>query len=136
MKKLTREWVRKAEADYRLAAKLARGRESFHDQICFHSQQAAEKYLKALLQELGYSIPRTHILRDVLALLVPYQRELRSLQRGLKFLTRFTVGTRYPGESASKRQADAAVRWAGRVRAAARKLLRIPAAPPRRKKSP
>ena len=47
MKKLTREWVRKAEADYRLAAKLAADKESFYDQLCFHCQQAAEKYLKA-----------------------------------------------------------------------------------------
>src|SRR5713101_6788542 len=109
MRKLTREWVRKAEADYRLAAKLARGNESFHDQLCFHCQQASEKYLKALLQELGQAIPRTHILRDLLDLLVPHYAELSSLRRGVKFLTRFAVGTRYPGENASKRQARAAL---------------------------
>ena len=53
MKKLTAEWVRKAEADYRLAVKLGRGSEPFHDQRCFHCQQATEKYLKALMEELG-----------------------------------------------------------------------------------
>ena len=116
MKRMTREWVRKAEADYRLAAKLAKESESFHDQLCFHCQQSAEKYSKALLQELGLGIPRTHILRDILDLLIPHHDELRSLRRGVKFLTRFAVGTRYPGERASKRQAAAALRWAGRVR--------------------
>src|SRR5262245_31101140 len=123
MKKLTREWVRKAEADYRLAVKLARGSEPFHDQLCFHCQQSAEKYLKALLQESGRAIPRIHLLRDLASLLGPPQGELRSVLRGLKFLTRFAVGTRYPGENASKRQAEAALRWGGRVREAARALL-------------
>jgi len=123
MKRLTREWVRKAEADYQLAAQLAGGSEPFHDQLCFHCQQSAEKYLKALLQELGFPIPRTHILRDLVNLLLPRHDELRSLQRGVKFLTRFAVETRYPGESASKRQTIAALRWAGRVRSAARTLL-------------
>jgi HEPN domain-containing protein len=28
--------------------------------VCFHCQHAAEKYLKALLQEGGLVVPRTH----------------------------------------------------------------------------
>jgi HEPN domain-containing protein len=134
MKKITREWVRKADADYRLAAKLAKGSEPFHDQLCFHCQQSAEKYLKALLEELAQAIPRTHILSDLLTLLIPHHPGLRSLQRGLKLLTRFAVGSRYPGESASKRQAVAALRWAGQVRGAASTLLGIRVGSPRRKK--
>jgi HEPN domain-containing protein len=130
MKKLTAERVRKAEADYRLAAKLGRGRDVFHDQLCFHCQQSAEKYLKALLEELGESIPRTHILQDLLGRLLPHHASLRPLGRGLRFLTRFAVGTRYPGAAATKRQAMAALRWAGRVRIACRGLLGL--APPRR----
>ena len=39
MKKLTREWVRKAEADYRLAVTVHRSAEPFHDAVCFHCQQ-------------------------------------------------------------------------------------------------
>ena len=53
MKRLTREWVRKAEADYRAAELLDRGSDPLHDQACFHCQQCAEKYLKALLEEAG-----------------------------------------------------------------------------------
>jgi HEPN domain-containing protein len=117
--------VRKADADYRLAAKLSRGREPFHDQLCFHCQQAAEKYLKAVMEELAQPVPRTHLLQDVLNLLLAAYPSLRSLQRGMKFLTRFAVGTRYPGETASKRQARAAFRWAGRVRQAIYRILGI-----------
>jgi len=47
MKKATREWVRKAEADFRGALRLASAPEPFHDLIAFHCQQSSEKYLKA-----------------------------------------------------------------------------------------
>jgi HEPN domain-containing protein len=115
--------VRKAEADYWLAVKIGQGSEPFHDQLCFHCQQSTEKYLKALLEELGQPVPRTHILRDLQGLLLPHHPSLRSLQRGLKFLTRFAVGIRYPGDAATKRQAQAALRWAERVRTACRTLI-------------
>jgi hypothetical protein len=94
----------------------------------FFSQQSAEKYLKALLEELGRHIPRTHILGDLLALLLPHYSSLGSFKRGLKFLTRFAVDIRYPGGWASKRQAVAAKRWAGKVRDACRSILGLPPA--------
>jgi len=120
--------VRKAEADYRAAGKLHRGSDPLHDQSCFFCQQCAEKYLKALLEEVGLPIPRTHILKDLLALLQPHHPSLSPLRRGLVFLTRFAVGTRYPGDSARKREAASALRWAGRVRTAVRAIfgLRLP----------
>src|SRR2546428_668814 len=114
MKKLTREWIRKAEADYRAAVRLGRGSEPLHDQVCFSCQQAAEKFLKALLVELALPVPRTHVLDDLLTLLLPHHPSLRSFRR-VNFLTRFAVATRYPGDHASKRQALAAFRWAGKV---------------------
>jgi HEPN domain-containing protein len=124
--------VKKAESDYRAAGQLEREKNGhFHDEVCFHCQQAAEKYLKALLEELGHAIPRTHVLRDLLTLLLPYHASLRSLRRGLIFLTRFAVDTRYPGDKASKRDARAAFRWAGKVRDAVRPLLGI--RPPRKR---
>jgi HEPN domain-containing protein len=106
-----------------LAAGIARRQEKFHDELCFHCQQSAEKYLKALLEELGATIPKTHNLLVLLQLLVGGHAVLRSFRRGLDFLTRFAVATRYPGDWASKRQAAAAMRWATRVRAACRPIL-------------
>lgn len=115
--------MRKAESDYRLAIRINRGNESFHDELCFHCQQSAEKYLKALLEELGLIIPKTHNLDDLHGLLSPHHPALRSLRRGLIFLTDFAVETRYPGDNATKRQATAALRWAGKVRTICRGLL-------------
>lgn len=128
--------MQKAENDYRLAAKLIRGSETFYDHICFHCQQAAEKHLKALLQEAGSPVPRTHDLEYLLTLLLPRHSALRSLRRGLKFLTRFAIDVRYPDEKGTKRKAHATYRWADKVRDAVRPLLGIRLPRKRRKKSP
>ncbi len=128
MKKLTREWTRKAERDWE-ETEVVPDRVR-HDAICYHAQQSAEKYLKALLQESGDPIPRTHNLEDLLGLLAGSHPTLVRLRRGLRFLTRFAVEIRYPGLSATRRQAEAARRWAGRIRHACRDLLGIkPKAP-------
>jgi HEPN domain-containing protein len=131
MKKATREWARKAESDYRLARTIDGGNEPFNDQLCFHCQQTAEKYLKALLEELGQPVPKTHDLDDLQVLLQPSHPSLRRLRRGLLLLTDFAVDTRYPGNRTSKRQAKAALRWAERIRNEARSLLGV--RPPRKR---
>jgi HEPN domain-containing protein len=105
-----------------------------HDVVCFLFQQCSEKYLKALLQEAGLAVPRTHVLTSLLILLRPHHPSLSLLRRGLVFLTRFAVDVRYPGFRARKRQAAAALRWADQVRTAARTILKLPRHPPRRKK--
>jgi HEPN domain-containing protein len=131
---LTREWVRKAEADYRVAQLLRRGKEAVHDAVCFHCQQCVEKYLKALLQELGLPITRTHDLEALRVQLHPHHPSLAPFRRGLGFLSDYAVDARYPGKTASKRQAASAWRWAGKVRTAARSLLGMRERRPRRKK--
>jgi HEPN domain len=78
--------VQKAESDFQLVAGIARRGEKFQDELCFHCQQAAEKYLKALLEELGQPIPKTHNLVTVLQLLVGFHKQLRSFRRGVDFL--------------------------------------------------
>ena len=72
MKRETARWVRKAEADLRGAEQLAKAKPPLHDLLYFHCQQAAEKYLKALLQELSLVIPRLHDLEDLLHLALPH----------------------------------------------------------------
>jgi HEPN domain-containing protein len=125
MKKTTAEWVRKAEDDHLIAKQSSQSKKPLHDGVCFHCQQCAEKYLKALLEELGISIQKTHDCEHLLSVLLPHHSSLKSLRRGLAFLTNFAVAVRYPGERASKRQAQAALRWAERVRMAARSILGI-----------
>ena len=133
MKRLTGQWVRKAEGGWIMARDAARSRQPVKDAICFHCQQAAEKYLKALLQELGLPIGRTHDLEALHINLLPHYAALRGLRRGLSFLTDYAVEPRYPGKNATKRQMTSALRWAGRIRETCRDLLGIR---PRRKRRP
>ena len=104
-----------------------------HEYVCFYSQRAAENYLKAVLQERGLTVPRTRDLLALLAALSPHPESLLLLRRGLEFLTQFAEGPGYPGFSARKRQAAAALRWAHPVRDACLSLLGVK--PPRQREN-
>lgn len=123
MKRHTALWVRKAEEDMAGAREMAESDPPLRDLICFHCQQAAEKYLKALLQELGAVVPRTHDLEDLLDMLLPHVPPLAGLRRGLRSLTHFAVEYRYPGPRAKTRQMKSALRTATRVREELRSRL-------------
>lgn len=126
MKRHTAQWVLKAEDDIESARILAALAKPKRDAACFHCQQAAEKYLKALLQELGLVVPRTHELNKLLNLLLPHDGTLASLRRGLRSLTRYAVDFRYPGVRATTRRMRAALRQAERVRTELRVRLGLP----------
>ena len=61
---LARGWVRKGDSDLADASRTVAS-EGPYDTACFHAQQAAEKYLKALLAWHGEAIPRTHDLEEI-----------------------------------------------------------------------
>ena len=123
MKRKTATWVRKAEEDWQAASELAARSPPLRDAACFHCQQAAEKYLKALLQEKGVAVPRTHNLKDLIELLLPHDATLAPLRRSLISLTRYAVEYRYPGVRATTRRMDVALRRAERVRRELRERL-------------
>lgn len=116
-----------------MARTLSRAKDKPFDGVCFHCQQSSEKFLKALLEEAGTPVPRTHNLLDLQHILLPKFPGLKPLERGLVFLKQFAVEFRYPGKNAIKRQAAAALRWAARVRQECRSLLGIQATKRRQK---
>jgi HEPN domain-containing protein len=126
MKPLTAEWVVKAEADYDGAVALRRMRKRpLHDLVCFHCQQCAEKYLKALLQEAGVSFPKTHVLIDLLNLLTPMDPGLARFRSHLLVLEDYAVKFRYPGLYASAVQSRGALTALRATRRGLRKKLGI-----------
>lgn len=126
MKRETGKWVRKAEDDWQGAQALAARKPALRDQACFHCQQAAEKYLKALLQESGAAIPKIHDLEDVLDLLLPHDSTLAPLRRILQSLSVYAVDYRYPDIRANTRQMKAALRHTERIRGEVRRRLGLP----------
>jgi HEPN domain-containing protein len=136
MKKLTAEWVRKAEADIEIAKIAIHDKPALNDPVCFHCQQAIEKYLKGFLQELGQAFPYTHDLDTLLDLLLPYDATLKKLRRGLSLVTQYAVDYRYPGVTATSRQAKSALRLAERARLEIRARLKIHPRRSRKRKPP
>jgi HEPN domain-containing protein len=125
MERETAKWVHKAEQDWVVAHKLAGEKPPPRDIVCFHCQQAAEKYLKALLQENGLVVPKIHNLADILNLLLPGDATLAPLRRKSRSLTQYAVDYRYPGMMANKRQMEAALRHVDQVRLECRDRLNL-----------
>ena len=130
-----REWRRKAEAD-RAAAKWAlrhaRRRKDQAEIACFHAEQCAEKYLKALLAQEGEAVPRTHDLWELAQKLAKFGFPSAGLKTPLRRLNLYAVEIRYPGASASISEAAGAIGSMERVVLATQRVLRK-SADPRRK---
>lgn len=117
MKELTAEWVSKADNNFEVA-RLARYRAEapISDAICFHSQQCAEKYLEAFLQEHRIRFPYTHPLIPLLEMCLLLDQGFESLRVDLDRLDGYAIAARYPGVSVTLEMADEALEAAGQVR--------------------
>lgn len=91
-----REWKAKADGDLRSARTLLDLDPPETDAVAFHCQQAAEKYLKALLVAVGIDPPRSHDLGVLLELSSERYPGVQDLQEACEYLTPFAVQTRYP----------------------------------------
>ncbi|MCG3181544.1 MAG: hypothetical protein BIFFINMI_03940 [Phycisphaerae bacterium] len=124
MKRIVSEWVAKAEGDFATMRREIRARKDPNpDSACFHAQQCAEKYLKALLLRAGIPFSRTHDLVNLLEPLLPDTPALTGSRVDLAYLSQFAVAFRYPGESATREAALDAGRRCQRFRQAIREEL-------------
>lgn len=121
----TREWIRKAESDYKTAAHLLKSGPDLSEGTAFHSQQAAEKYLKAFLVWQQIEFPKTHDIEALLKLAGKTDDKIPEILREAAILTPYGVEYRYPGEYPEVRRSDAerALRLADHVRAEVRRRL-------------
>lgn len=121
---VVREWLAKAENDLLTATHtLKLGRRCPTDTVCFHAQQCAEKYLKALMVHRAIDFPKTHDLEALAARLRNGPKPSLSPDE-LARLKRYATVTRYPGaEAISLSEARRAVAAARRIRKAIRALL-------------
>ena len=109
MNPATAEWVLKAEGDFATAGRELRARKlPNYDAVCFHSQQCAEKYLKAVLQENDLPIPKIHFLLELLAIILKFDTSYEFLKADLEVLENYSVRYRYPGISSDRQEARGA----------------------------
>lgn len=125
MTEIVKEWVAKAEADFRTASRLIREKEDVpnYDLVCFLSQQCIEKYLKAYLQVCNVAFERTHDLSVLLDLTLAYSPFWESWRPSFRAVKDYAVEFRYPGEWAQREDARRALEIAGGFRADARTVL-------------
>ncbi len=107
------EWIKKAFNDLR-ASRLLLG-EGLFDESAFHSQQAAEKALKALLLSYGIEPPKTHSIERLLSILEEKADVSWAYDEHLPALTYYAVEIRYPAPPVSREEAGEALRVAERA---------------------
>jgi len=102
-----RDWLIKADRDLTLIQDMLPNAASYPDLICYHCQQAAEKYLKALLVYHGQSVKKTHDLEELLDLLFPFEKSIdATVYNKALSIKNYTVHIRYPYPSANPSEAD------------------------------
>ncbi len=110
------EWISKAEADRRAAKRSLEEAKSDPGQIdiaCFHAQQCAEKYIKAVLVIKGIVFSKIHDLFDLAKSLGDLETRLNP--RDMDNLNKYSVDLRYPGAFAAYSEAEEAVNAMERI---------------------
>ena len=117
-REIVRQWLAKAEQDITSAEALLSQDPPLLYPSCFHAQQAAEKYLKALLTWHQIEFPKTHAIEQLLDLVKAAERETASSLRDAVALTPYGVDIRYPGDQPepNREEAREAVELARKVR--------------------
>ncbi|MCL4456383.1 MAG: HEPN domain-containing protein [Nitrospirae bacterium] len=96
MKDAVKQWMRQANDELKTAQYLFDG--DFHKGSCFHSQQAIEKVLKALLLSRGWELEKTHSIDRLIALLGGYKIKIDIPDEDMVFIDSIYRG-RYPAEA-------------------------------------
>ena len=112
-----RGWLSKASKDLAAAQYELRADPPFSEDIVFHSQQAAEKSLKAFLSWHRIPFRKTHNLVELGEACCQIDRRLEPLLRRAAPLTEYAWKFRYPGdpEDATAEEAGTALATAHEV---------------------
>jgi len=116
--RIVKEWLVEADEDFNFASINLEERDRFFARICFHFQQAAEKYLKAYIVAYDLSFKKIHDLTKLLKICQQKDNAFKILSQDTQFLTDFYVDTRYPAVwpvGRTKKEAERAKEAALRV---------------------
>jgi HEPN domain-containing protein len=93
---IIREWLAKADENFEFALVNLEEGKAFFALICFHFQQAAEKYLKAYIVAHDLEFRKIHDLPALLKTCTRKNSSLEQLNSDCEFLNAFYIETRYP----------------------------------------
>jgi len=98
---LAKDWLRYAKSDLTTAKQMFQNVNPRETEIsCFHTQQCAEKSLKAFLISKEIDPPRTHDLVELNNLCAAHEAGFTAIQQYCVSLNPYGVHVRYPNELA------------------------------------
>jgi HEPN domain-containing protein len=92
---IVQEWIEKAEEDFGFASLILEQTDYFA-QVCFHFQQAAEKYLKAFIIANNLQFRAIHNLLELLNICRAQEPGIAGLEEACRYLNPIYIDTRYP----------------------------------------
>ncbi|MFQ5901719.1 MAG: HEPN domain-containing protein [Thermodesulfobacteriota bacterium] len=95
---VSKQWIAKAKNDLLNADNNLKAEEIPFDTVCFHCQQAAEKFLKAYLVANGNPYPISHDLILILEKILLLNSSAEALRDDLALLMPYAVEIRYPDD--------------------------------------
>lgn len=128
---LVTEWLAKADEDLEFGRVNLEERKNFFAQICFHFQQAAEKYLKAFIVAKEIEFKKIHDLGLLLKMAARVDTSLEELKEDCEYLGAFYIEARYPVHwptNFTRDEADKAYKAALRIQKVIKERL-IPSTP-------
>jgi HEPN domain-containing protein len=93
---IVQEWLKMAEDDFCFAETNLKAGSEFYAQICFHFQQAAEKYLKAYIIGKCLAFEKVHDLVHLLKTCSAHEPAFATLKEDCILLNTAYIETRYP----------------------------------------
>jgi HEPN domain-containing protein len=116
---IIREWLAKADEDFEFARYNFEEGRPFYAQICFHFQQAAEKYLRAYIVARELDFRKIHELPLLLKICLSDDPSLEELKEDCEYLSPFYIESRYPvhwPKNLSRTETEKALESASRIR--------------------
>lgn len=95
---LIQAWFDKAEKDLLSAIHESSFEDAVLETVCFHCQQAVEKYIKGYLISLGIIFPKTHEIGELITLCEQKDSDISELKEEADKLTDYAVEIRYPDD--------------------------------------
>jgi HEPN domain-containing protein len=95
---LITNWLKKANRDLIAAQHELTFPFPITESVCFHSQQAVEKFIKAYLVYQGVSFTKTHEIGELITKAELLDNEISKLKEEADTLTDYATTVRYPEE--------------------------------------
>ncbi|MCP5105170.1 MAG: HEPN domain-containing protein [bacterium] len=89
-------WIKKADGDLKVAKRELQTEDPVLDAVCFHLQQAVEKYLKAFLTKFLDKIEKTHNLEFLIEQCIQIDKDFSEFEEKFDQISECGVEIRYP----------------------------------------